>query len=90
MSEAAHESRCLPEFVFDPQLGEAYHEALSLKGNKNPTGDWWLTKYSDTEEKYAYTIALSCCTEARFRQHIKRRSPKRSKKWGTSKTCSSA
>lgn len=74
-AEYVRESRCLPEFVFDPQLGEAYNEALSLKGNKNPTGDWWITKYSDTDEQYAYTIAHWACTEARFRQHIKKAKP---------------
>jgi pyruvate-ferredoxin/flavodoxin oxidoreductase len=74
-AERVRESRCLPEFVFDPQLGESYAEALSLKGNKNPDRDWWQTKYTDTDETYAYTIAHWCCTEARFRQHIKRAKP---------------
>ncbi|MBT5903254.1 MAG: oxidoreductase [Opitutaceae bacterium] len=74
-AERVRESRCLPEFVFDPQLGESYTEALSLKGNKNPDRDWWQTKYSDTDEKYAYTIAHWACTEARFRQHIKKAKP---------------
>jgi pyruvate-ferredoxin/flavodoxin oxidoreductase len=74
-AECVRESRCLPEFVFDPQLGESYTEALSLKGNKNPDRDWWQTKYSDTDEKYAYTIAHWACTEARFRQHIKKAKP---------------
>ena len=74
-AESVRESRCLPEFVFDPQLGESYSEALSLKGNKNPTGDWWITNYSDTDDKYAYTIAHWCCTEARFRQHIVKAKP---------------
>lgn len=68
----ARESRCLPEFVFNPQLGESYQEALSLKGNKNPDRDWWQAKYSDTKESYAFTIAHWACTEARFRQHIKK------------------
>ncbi|EDY80633.1 Pyruvate flavodoxin/ferredoxin oxidoreductase, thiamine diP-binding domain protein [Verrucomicrobiia bacterium DG1235] len=68
----ARESRCLPEFVFNPQLGESYPEALSLKGNKNLDRDWWQAKYSETKESYAFTIAHWCCTEARFRQHIKK------------------
>ena len=74
-AERARESRCLPEFVFDPRLGESYPEALSLKGNKNPDRDWWQTTYSDTDEKYAYTVAHWACTEARFRQHIKKAKP---------------
>ncbi len=73
-AERVRESRCLPEFVFDPRLGESYTEALSLKGNKNPDRDWWMTKYSDTDDTYAYTIAHWACTEARFRQHIKKAS----------------
>ena len=66
------ESRCLPEFVFNPQLGESYTEALSLKGNKNVDRDWWQAKYSETKEPYSFTIAHWCATEARFRQHIKK------------------
>lgn len=71
-AERVRESRCLPEFVFDPRLGESYTEALSLKGNKNPDCDWWQAKMSETNEPYAYTIAHWACTEARFRQHIKK------------------
>ncbi|MBC2607436.1 2-oxoacid:acceptor oxidoreductase family protein [Pelagicoccus albus] len=71
----ARESRCLPEFVFNPQLGESYPEALSLKGNKNPDRDWWQAKYSETKEPYSFTIAHWACTEARFRQHIKKATP---------------
>ncbi len=70
----ARESRCLPEFVFNPQLGESYQEALSLKGNKHPDRDWWQAKYSETKETYCYTIAHWTATEARFRQHIKKAS----------------
>lgn len=71
-AERVRESRCLPEFVFDPRLGESYTEALSLKGNKNPDRDWWQAKMSETKEPYAFTIAHWACTEARFRQHIKK------------------
>lgn len=71
-AERVRESRCLPEFVFDPRLGESYTEALSLKGNKNPDRDWWQNKMSETKEVYSYTIAHWACTEARFRQHIKK------------------
>ncbi len=71
----ARDSRCLPEFVFNPQLGESYHEALSLKGNKNPDRDWFQAKYSETKETYSFTIAHWACTEARFRQHIKKAKP---------------
>ena len=68
----ARDSRCLPEFVFDPRLGESYTEALSIKGNKNLDRDWWQAKYSETNETYSFTIAHWCATEARFRQHIKK------------------
>ncbi len=68
----ARDSRGLPEFVFDPRLGESYQEALSLKGNKNPDRDWWQAKYSETKEPYSFTTAHWCATEARFRQHIKK------------------
>ncbi|MBK1877749.1 2-oxoacid:acceptor oxidoreductase family protein [Pelagicoccus mobilis] len=71
----ARESRCLPEFVFNPQLGESYQETLSLKGNKHVDRDWWQAKYSESGEVYSFTIAHWACTEARFRQHIKKANP---------------
>ncbi len=65
------DSRCMPEFVFDPRRGESYHEALALKGNPDLKRDWAQVKSKATGAKYSYTIAHWAATEARFRRHLK-------------------
>jgi len=67
----ARDSRGLPEFVFNPDLGETYQESFSIKGNKNPNRDWMQTKYAD-KTKYNYTVAHWAASEGRFRRHMKR------------------
>lgn len=69
------DSRCMPEFVFDPQRGESYQEALSLKGNPDLKRDWAQVKSKAGRGKYAYTIAHWAATEARFRRHMKPAKP---------------
>ena len=69
-AKLARDSRGMPEFVFNPQLGETSGEALSVKGNPTMARDWWETKYS-TGDKYNFTVAHWALTEARFRKHIK-------------------
>ncbi len=65
------DSRGMPEFVFNPQLGEIYSEALHIKGNTAFNKDW-VTKYApETKEKYLYMIPHWTFTEARFRFHHK-------------------
>jgi pyruvate-ferredoxin/flavodoxin oxidoreductase len=64
--------RGLPEFTFNPALGETYQEAISLKGNRNVDRDWMIGKYKETGEKYNYTVAHWCASEGRFRKHLKR------------------
>jgi pyruvate-ferredoxin/flavodoxin oxidoreductase len=66
------DSRGLPEFTFNPGLGETYADAMSLKGNRNPDRDWMLNTIKATKEKYNYTVAHWTASEARFRQHIKK------------------
>ena len=65
------DSRGIPEFTFNPSNGETYAEALDLKGNPRTNRDWWETRYVSTKEKYLYTTAHWCATEARFRRHLK-------------------
>ncbi|MCO4780736.1 MAG: 2-oxoacid:acceptor oxidoreductase family protein [Candidatus Cloacimonetes bacterium] len=67
----ARESRGIPEYVFNPQLGETYHEAFSLKGNPNQKLDWAKKTIPGTKDKYFFTPANWAFTEARFRQHHK-------------------
>ena len=71
-AQRVRDSRGAPEFVFNPTLGETYEEALDLKGNPHPDKDWYTTKFKSTGEKYRYTVAHWCATEARFRNHLKR------------------
>ncbi len=66
------DSRGLPEFVSNPDLGEMYQENFSIKGNKNPNRDWMQTKYKSNGEKYQYSVAHWAATEGRFRRHLKR------------------
>jgi pyruvate-ferredoxin/flavodoxin oxidoreductase len=66
------DSRGLPEFVFNPDLGETYQESFSIKGNKNPNRDWMQATYKSSGEKYNFTVAHWAATEGRFRRHVKR------------------
>ena len=61
----------MPEFVFNPQLGETAQESFSLKGNPSTDRDWWRTKYKSTGEEYNFTVAHWAITEGRFRKHVK-------------------
>jgi pyruvate-ferredoxin/flavodoxin oxidoreductase len=61
----------MPEFVFNPRMGETSQEAFSLKGNPSLNRDWWQTKYQSNGEKYSYSVAHWALTEARFRKHLK-------------------
>jgi pyruvate-ferredoxin/flavodoxin oxidoreductase len=71
-AQRVRDSRGVPEFVFDPRLGESYHDALSLKGNPSIDRDWYETRFAGTNETYRYTVAHWCATEARFRQHFRK------------------
>ena len=71
-AQRVRDSRGASEFIFNPQLGETYPEALDVKGNPSPDKDWYITKFKSTGEKYRYTVAHWCATEARFRNHVKR------------------
>ena len=71
-AQRVRDSRGAPEFVFNPQAGETYKEALDLKGNPNMQGDWYKTRFRATGETYRYTVAHWCATEARFRNHLKK------------------
>jgi len=70
-AQRIRDSRGMPEFVFDPQLGETYQEALSIKGNPASNRDWYIKKAPVTKQPYAYTVAHWAFTEARFRLHHK-------------------
>ena len=68
---AARDSRCVPEFVSNPALGEMLQENFSLKGNPNSKNDWMQKRIPGSKEKFNYTVAHWAFTEARFRLHHK-------------------
>jgi len=74
-AQRVRDSRGVPEFVFNPRLGETYQEALDLKGNPSIDLDWYETKNKVTGETAHYTVAHWCTTEARFRNHLKKIKP---------------
>ena len=43
-ARSVRDSRCMPEFTFNPQLGEMSQDAFSLKGNPNIKNDWGQVK----------------------------------------------
>ena len=69
-AKIVRDSRGVPEFVFDPNRGESFVEALSLKGNPNLNRDWCQKIIPGTKEKYNYTVAHWATTENRFRKHF--------------------
>ena len=74
-AQRVRDSRGAPEFVFNPQFGESYPEALDLKGNPTPDRDWYHTRFKGNRESYQYTVAHWCATEARFRNHVRKVKP---------------
>jgi pyruvate-ferredoxin/flavodoxin oxidoreductase len=77
-AQRVRDSRGVPEFVFNPRLGETYQEALDIKGNPSIDLDWYETKNKVTGETARYTVAHWCVTEARFRNHLKKIKPDQS------------
>jgi len=71
-AQRVRDSRGAPEFIFNPRLGETYHDTLDLKGNPSLEMDWYETKLKGTGEALRYTVAHWCATEARFRNHLKK------------------
>jgi pyruvate-ferredoxin/flavodoxin oxidoreductase len=71
-AQRVRDSRGVPEFIFNPRLGETYQEAIDVKGNPAPDMDWYSTKNKETGEVSRYTVAHWCTTEARFRNHLKK------------------
>jgi pyruvate-ferredoxin/flavodoxin oxidoreductase len=79
-AQRVRDSRGVPEFVFNPRMGETYQEALDIKGNPSIDLDWYETKSKTTGEIQRYTVAHWCTTEARFRNHLKKIKPEAAEK----------
>ncbi|HTJ29426.1 MAG TPA: 2-oxoacid:acceptor oxidoreductase family protein [Acidobacteriaceae bacterium] len=71
-AQRVRDSRGVPEFIFNPRLGETYQEAIDVKGNPAVDMDWYSTKDKVSGEVSRYTVAHWCTTEARFRNHVKK------------------
>jgi pyruvate-ferredoxin/flavodoxin oxidoreductase len=65
------DARSMPQFVFNPQLGETYEETLDISGNGNRDRDWVEITSKQTKRTYRYTVAHFAATEARFRRHLR-------------------
>ncbi len=65
------DSRAMPQFVHNPQLGETYNETLDVSGNANRDRDWTQITSKQTDRTFAYTVAHFASTEGRFRRHFK-------------------
>ena len=65
------DARSMPQFVFNPQLGETYQEALDIAGNPNRDRDWTQITSKQTDRTYQLTVAHFAATEARFRRHLR-------------------
>ncbi|MEE9117640.1 MAG: thiamine pyrophosphate-dependent enzyme, partial [Calditrichia bacterium] len=70
-AQKARDSRAMPEFVFNPQLGETYQETMNIKGNPLSNKDWYSKKAPVTKVLFDYTVAHWAFSEARFRLHHK-------------------
>jgi pyruvate-ferredoxin/flavodoxin oxidoreductase len=79
-AQRVRDSRGVPEFVFNPRLGESFSETLDLKGNPSLDLDWYETKDRTTGKVRRYTVAHWCTTEARFRNHLKKIKPEAAEK----------
>ena len=71
-AQLIRDSRGMPEFISNPDLGELTRETLSLKGNPSVDRDWYQKTIYKTTNKFAYTVAHWALTEARFRYHHKK------------------
>lgn len=69
-AKLARDSRSVPEFIYNPQIGESYIENISLKGNPDLKRDWKQSTIPGTKEKYNYTVVHWAVTEPRFRKHV--------------------
>ena len=64
-AQRVRDSRGVPEFIFNPRLGETYQEAIDVKGNPAPDMDWYSTKDKVTGEVSRCTLVTAhwCTTE---------------------------
>ncbi|MDI6748895.1 MAG: 2-oxoacid:acceptor oxidoreductase family protein [Rhodocyclaceae bacterium] len=81
-SKLAVESRAYPLFRFNPDLGDTFHETVSLEGNPALDADWptYTLKYKDEAgHEQSMTLPMTfadfAATEARFLKHFRKAPP---------------
>jgi pyruvate/2-oxoacid:ferredoxin oxidoreductase beta subunit/NAD-dependent dihydropyrimidine dehydrogenase PreA subunit len=62
----AVDTRAFPLMVYDPRAGETIKQRLSLKGNPNVTGDWYVNPKTNEE----VTFIDFARSEGRFAKHF--------------------
>ncbi len=65
-ARAAVDSRAFPLLVYDPRKGDTMRERLSLKGNPNVKGDWYI----DPKTKEPFTFIDFARGEGRFAKNF--------------------
>jgi pyruvate-ferredoxin/flavodoxin oxidoreductase len=89
-AQRVRDSRGVPEFVFNPRLGETYQEALDLKGNPSIDLDWYETKNKVTGEPRATPSPTGAPPKPASATTSRRSSPKPRPSSSRSITCWSA
>jgi pyruvate/2-oxoacid:ferredoxin oxidoreductase beta subunit len=62
----AVDTRAFPLLIYDPRAGETIKKRLSLQGNPNVNGDWWVNPKTNQELSFI-DFARS---EGRFSKHF--------------------
>ncbi len=65
----ARDTRSMPEFTYNPVLGEFDNEAFDLKSNPRSSRDWQVKKDVD-KKPYDFDVVQWAATEGRFRKHF--------------------
>ena len=89
-AQRVRDSRGVPEFVFNPRLGETYQEALDIKGNPSIDLDWYETKSKTTGETRATPSPTGAPPKPASATTSRRSSPRLPPSSSTSTTCWSA
>lgn len=63
------DTRSMPEFTFNPNLGEYDKEAFDFKSNPRTGRDWQVKKDAD-KVPYDFDVVQWAATEGRFRKHF--------------------
>ncbi len=74
----ARDTRSVPEFTYNPNLGEYDSEAFDLKSNPRSSRDWQVKKDANKVD-YDFDVVQWAATETRFRKHFYKIKPEEEK-----------